>query len=94
VKNKKMQSKIQARLDNQLARAVAIEVAAAKNANPEVGTCAVVRMLLREALAARGGRVLPVSDQGFIEGFMRGSSEAQRAVQTALHSRGPSGRPQ
>jgi hypothetical protein len=83
---KKKQAKIQVRLDDELARALVTQVEAAKEANPDIGTCAVVRMLLREALAARNGRTISVGDQAFIEGFMKGCGQAQSAVQTALHS--------
>ena len=83
---KQKQAKIQVRLDDNLARSLVVQVDAAKEANKELGTCAVVRMLLREALAARNGRTISVGEQGFIEGFMRGCRKAQFALQTALHS--------
>ena len=79
-------SSVQVRLDVDLRRALTTQVRAAKGANTAITESAVLRMLLREALAVRCGRPLPVNEQGFLEGFMKGSSEAQRAFQTALHS--------
>jgi len=62
-----MRSKVlQLRLDKDLAHSLAAYVGAAKRTKSNSDT-AVVRLLVREVLAARQARLLPVAERGFVE---------------------------
>ncbi len=80
---------LQVRLDRDLARDLRDQVERARRDDARVTESVVARMLLRDALAARGGRPLPVGEQAFKEGWLRGYGEAKRAMQEAMKGSEP-----
>ncbi len=81
-----MIAKLQVRLDHDLARAFASARGRGAAHGPVLTTSVLARCLLREALAARHGKVMSADEQGFREGWLRGYAEAQRAAQEALYA--------
>ncbi|MBN2575305.1 MAG: hypothetical protein JXP73_12140 [Deltaproteobacteria bacterium] len=75
---------IQVRLDRELASSLAAQLKTAKDTNKYISESALVRILLRDAIAARAGRSVPLADQGFIEGWLRGYGKARRRMHEAL----------
>jgi len=77
---------LQVRLDGDLQRAFAAEVARARKVNVSVSESVVARMLLAEAMSSRIGRPITVAEQGFREGWLRGYGESRRAFLEAAQT--------
>ena len=84
---------VQARITGDLAADLAAEVERTRAANATATESVVVRALLSEAIAARRGRPPSVADAGYKEGWLRGYSEAKRAMQEAASKSAPFTRP-
>lgn len=84
---------LQVRVDRDLARDLDEQIKLAQGVDKTVTESVVVRYLLREVLAARKGRVIPVGEQAYKEGWLRGYGDAKHELQKPQSKTEPFERP-
>lgn len=84
--------KTQVRLDRDLAAGLESLLGISQATDKTATESVLVRVLLREALAARKGKLVGASEQGYREGWLRGYGDAQQTAQLAFHAGAPSRR--